>query len=294
MFIYICDQLITPNIMKENKITSYPNIAQSFGLIVILMLISIPAAIPVIVVTMLKDVLGEDTILKSLAQCISYAISFVWIIFIAKKKIRREGIWEIKWRTEKVDIRLLGGFILMTLALMILIEPLTKFIPMPESVVEFFEDMLQPNVFSFISVVILAPILEELFFRGIVLEGFLKNYSPWKAIVWSSIIFGVGHLNPWQAIGAAILGLLFGWAYVKTKSLIPGILMHFVNNLIAFCIMVFTHDSNFYISDFFANPLAYFFVFIGSLGIVIVVGLLIDKNMPALPISSETTITDCE
>lgn len=265
--------------MKENKITSYPNIAQSFGLIVILMLISIPAAIPVIVVTMFKDVLGEDTILKSLAQCISYAISFVWIIFIAKKKIRREGIWEIKWRTEKVDIRLLGGFILMTLALMILIEPLTKFIPMPESFVKIFEEMLEPNIFSFITVVILAPILEELFFRGIVLEGFLKNYSPWKAIIWSSIIFGVGHLNPWQAIGAAILGILIGWAYVRTKSLIPGMLMHFFNNLLAFCTMVFLNDNNFYITDLFANPFVYIFVFIASLGIVIVGGKLMDKKM---------------
>lgn len=45
--------------------------------------------------------------------------------------------------------------------------------------------------------VIAAPVLEELIFRGMMLEGLLKKYSPVTSIIISSILFGVAHLNPW-------------------------------------------------------------------------------------------------
>ena len=94
--------------------------------------------------------------------------------------------------------------------------------------------MIQPNISSFLTILIAAPLLEEVFFRGILLEGFLKNYSPAKAITWSALIFGMVHLNPWQAIGATVDGLLIGWLYWRTNSLIPGLIIHMFNNLIGF------------------------------------------------------------
>ena len=202
----------------------------------------------------------------------------MWIIKIARKRINSEGLWEIKWKKQKVSIGSLGIFLIMTLATMIIIELITELIPMPESFIELFEGLIQPNIFSFLTIVVLAPILEELLFRGIILEAFLKNYSPWKAIIWSAFIFGIAHFNPWQIIGASLAGILIGWAYVKTNSLIPGIMIHFVNNLISFSIMTFSQNNSLYLSDFIDTPFMYSILIIISLIILTIGGILINKK----------------
>jgi membrane protease YdiL (CAAX protease family) len=256
----------------------YPTINQSFWLITKLILISIPANIPLIVVMEFKDLLVATPILKSAAIFFSYLITFLWILWIAKRTIRKQGLWEVKWKTGKISIGAVVVFSGMTIALGIVLDPLTELTPMPESIIEIFKELIRPDVFSFLSVVVLAPILEELFFRGVVLEGFLKNYSPWKSIVWSAVIFGMAHLNPWQAIGGIFIGILLGWAYVKTNSLLPGILIHFVNNLIAFSLMVFSESDSFYFSEIIINPLSYVFLIIISLGVLILGAYWVEKK----------------
>ncbi|MDO5570722.1 MAG: type II CAAX endopeptidase family protein [Bacteroidales bacterium] len=86
------------------------------------------------------------------------------------------------------------------------------------------------DVFGVIGAVILAPIMEEMIFRGIVLKTLLKTHSVWKSIVVSSLIFGFIHFNPAQSLTAFIIGLLLGWLYYKTKSLWAPIFVHFLNN----------------------------------------------------------------
>ena len=80
------------------------------------------------------------------------------------------------------------------------------------------------------SVSVFAPIFEEWLCRGLVLRGLLQKTNPVAAILISALFFAVIHLNPWQAVPAFILGVLFGIVYYKTGSLKLTMLMHFVNN----------------------------------------------------------------
>jgi membrane protease YdiL (CAAX protease family) len=129
------------------------------------------------------------------------------------------------------------ALILLTgMALMVLIEPLEAIMPKLDYFIEQYSQMMRPDVLSFLSVVIAAPLLEEMFFRGILLEGFLHNYSPKKAILLSALIFGGVHINPMQVPGAFLIGLFLGWVYWKTRTLLPVILIHFINNLISFLV----------------------------------------------------------
>ena len=83
---------------------------------------------------------------------------------------------------------------------------------------------------SFLVVAIFAPIFEEWLCRGMVLRGLLTKMKPVWAIVVSALFFAVIHMNPWQALNAFLIGLMMGYVYYKTGSLILTMIIHFVNN----------------------------------------------------------------
>ena len=83
---------------------------------------------------------------------------------------------------------------------------------------------------GFVAVVIIAPITEELFFRGIILNGLLLIYKHIKSIFVSALLFGLIHLNPWQLLPAITAGVLIGWIYYKKNNILLCILMHVFNN----------------------------------------------------------------
>ncbi len=120
----------------------------------------------------------------------------------------------------------------------IVTEPLTNWMEVPQFFKDFMLQVQSNKVSSFFAIVIFAPLLEELFCRGILLRGMLFHISPSKAIFWSAIMFGIMHLNPWQAIPAFLLGLLMGWIYWRTNSLWSVILIHFINNGFSFLITI--------------------------------------------------------
>ncbi len=107
-------------------------------------------------------------------------------------------------------------------------------LPPPTWFQELIEDFVGGPLWgALLAAVIVAPLTEELLFRGVILRGLLLHYSAPKAIIASSLLFGLVHLNPWQAVGAVALGALFGWWYVRTRSLTLCIFGHAFNNLIA-------------------------------------------------------------
>ncbi|MEE3269936.1 MAG: type II CAAX endopeptidase family protein [Candidatus Thermoplasmatota archaeon] len=83
------------------------------------------------------------------------------------------------------------------------------------------------------STVIIAPIAEELMFRGYVLDSIRKMHGDWVAVVISALIFGLVHFEPYTIGLAAIGGLIYGYLRVRTGSLWPSIIGHMLWNGIA-------------------------------------------------------------
>lgn len=86
---------------------------------------------------------------------------------------------------------------------------------------------------NFLGAVIFAPLTEEFLVRGLWLRGYTRHYKPWVGLVVSSVIFGVLHMNLPQFIGATLSGLLLGWAYIKTNSVLLPMLIHAVHNSVS-------------------------------------------------------------
>ena len=112
---------------------------------------------------------------------------------------------------------------------------LTKQSPVMSRFYDWFVELMKqvtggPFWASFLVVAIFAPIFEEWLCRGMVLRGLLTKMKPVWAIVISALFFAVIHANPWQALNAFLIGLMMGYVYYKTGSLILTMLIHFVNN----------------------------------------------------------------
>lgn len=102
---------------------------------------------------------------------------------------------------------------------------------------------------SFLLTAIFAPIFEEWLCRGMILRGLLTKMKPVWAIVISALFFAVIHMNPWQALNAFIIGVIMGYVYYKTGSLILTMIIHFVNNGTAVVLSQFSslEDVDFWI-----------------------------------------------
>lgn len=101
---------------------------------------------------------------------------------------------------------------------------------------ELFSDMMG-SPYGFVIITLLAPIVEEVVFRGAILRELLPKYGN-RAIVISAIFFSLIHLNPAQIPHAFVVGILLGWIYSRTGSIVPGIVYHWVNNTAAFLLAV--------------------------------------------------------
>ena len=77
---------------------------------------------------------------------------------------------------------------------------------------------------------VVAPLTEELFFRGLVMGGFLRRYSERKALLVSSALFGLMHMTPLQILPTFLIGLLLGWWRIRTGGVLLPILGHALHN----------------------------------------------------------------
>ncbi len=101
-----------------------------------------------------------------------------------------------------------------------------------------------PNVLSFVSLVILAPLLEEFMFRGLLLHRWSKKWGILRAVLMSSILFGVLHPDP---LGAVVFGIAMCILYLRTQTLWLPVICHALNNLAAWLIemgyMLYQEDA---------------------------------------------------
>ncbi len=87
------------------------------------------------------------------------------------------------------------------------------------------------NFFSFFSIVFITPTIEEIFFRGFLLTSLSIKFGTRKGVLISSSMFALFHFDP---IGSMIFGIVLSVIYLKTNSLIAPLIIHFLNNMIAF------------------------------------------------------------
>ena len=219
---------------------------------------------------------------------ISYPVMFIPPMLYASSQSRRNEVFEKGYALDSSNFGqnrwwvMIVAVMFSTISLAFICEPLMKVLPQtPEWFEQIMNSILKnsPLWVTLISVSVFAPLFEEWLCRGIVLRGLLTKMNPAWAIIISAAFFAVLHMNPWQALPAFILGLLFGYVYYKTGSLKLTMLMHFTNNTMS---AIFSKIPQFEEAETFMDvmsPWAYAAVFALSV-IILAAVLLILRNIP--------------
>lgn len=130
-------------------------------------------------------------------------------------------------------LTVIGSFAVMIPAMSLQAFVMERFKAPPE-VLHALEDLIRagnPVEFAYAILVAAAgaSISEEFVFRGILQNSLSGKIGPWRALIIATIVFGLLH-TLWRFPAAFILGLFLGFLYLRTGSLVPGLLSHFIIN----------------------------------------------------------------
>lgn len=196
---------------------------------IILLLIGIVSVVPFVFI---KEVL-DFKISTDLYNQFLFLILFIAISIIYGIKNRSTFIFNQFWKngtklSPKTGLFLLLFLIIFQFGVNI---PLSKYLAFNINEENNITNQLN-NIGIIIGALLLAPICEEIVFRGMILKGFLQTYSPITAICFSTFIFSIIHVHPTLLFGALVLGMLLGYIYYITNSVFSGIVFHAAANLI--------------------------------------------------------------
>ena len=215
----------------ENK--TYPKIKNAVLLCLLFLGISLGLGLVIGIIQLLLN-LSDTSIFVGVLTILASIIPFGIVILIGFKKSKRQ--FNEVFKFNEVSPFLWVAIVIFMIGFVIVTSEtdnlLNYILPMPEIFRNIFESLMGNHIFiiSIITVGIIPAFAEELFFRGLILDGFTKNYSKRKAIIISAVLFGLIHLNPWQFYAGFIIGLISVWICIETNSILLCMYIHFFNN----------------------------------------------------------------
>jgi len=103
-----------------------------------------------------------------------------------------------------------------------------------DEILQLFNALDSPIWFIIVGVVF-APVVEELFFRGFLFQGFRQKYGWIGGMLSSSTVFAIAHLDPAALFPTFLLGCLLAYMYHRSNSVWPGIIIHVMINAMGLC-----------------------------------------------------------
>lgn len=163
---------------------------------------------------------------------IIYPVSMIVAFLLLYSYIRfRDG----KGRVARVSTSgfnpnvILGGLIWL-ISVQVVVEPISLYLPVAESAAG-------QGFWAIVTAVLFAPVLEEFIFRGLVMESLLRRHRRSLSVVVSAMLFAIVHFQPSVMFSAFVSGLVLGTIYLHTNSIFSTIILHSINNAIAFSLI---------------------------------------------------------
>jgi membrane protease YdiL (CAAX protease family) len=218
--------------VNELQKKHYPTIIGAIHLIVLYTFIQTLIDFPL---ALLDYYNGTDYLSNPIKKIVLGVGSNVFIFYYA---YRRAGVaLKELFPAKRFNILILIPILLLLWAFQNLIDPVNiavnKLIPAPDWFWELFNRIFESDYGIYgaiLKIAIVAPIIEEMIFRGVIMHGLMRNYSNFTAVFVSALLFALFHLNPWQFPPTFILGLVLGILMLRTRNIYLCILGHAINN----------------------------------------------------------------
>lgn len=112
------------------------------------------------------------------------------------------------------------------------LDPAIEFLSLPEFYDQgiYARPALQNNLLRALLICLIGPILEEVLYRGIFQEYLHRQTTPGLAIFYASLLFALVHFSPGISLSAFLAGLLLGYLYYATRSLLAPVCLHVLHN----------------------------------------------------------------
>ena len=213
----------------------FPTGVQAVLLVVALM--GIEMLVGIVLYVLLKllgiDPDTQDDLMFALTAILGNAVVFAGVM--RYKGLSYGALFHATPHSKTAVTMLLVPAIALTIPLMVVVSSTltgiaTWLFPMSDSEAELFASFDSGTFGMMLMVAVIAPVLEEMLFRGVILRSFLRQYPRWPAICGSAALFGFAHMNLYQYIAAVLMGVYLGWLYERTRSLLPCIALHATYN----------------------------------------------------------------
>lgn len=152
------------------------------------------------------------------------------VVVLAWKRIpwRYLGFGNFDWGTLGIGCgTLLGAYVIIMVHNLVITA--LGIAPQGQAILDVLNALDSP-VWLIVAAVIVAPLVEEIFFRGFLFRGFRRKYGWVNAMLLSSAIFAAAHLDPVSLLPTFLLGLVFSFTYHRSNSVWPGVILHFLVN----------------------------------------------------------------
>ena len=181
--------------------------------------------------------LGQFEIIpQGCVQMIVYVLTFVstisYALWVRWLRTGRRGEREPLFTGWKLALTWIFFCMITLFAATILIEPVVALFP--ERWLELLDEHMRLGGWMMLTVIVAAPILEEILFRGIIQGSLVRKYGPWRGVLVASAIFGVVHGIPQQVVNAFFVGAVLGFVYYCSRSLIVVMVIHAINNAFSY------------------------------------------------------------
>lgn len=200
----------------------FPTFWQGTVLAVATLLLTLGTCLGLVVAMMLlRTVTGWPEEPLDVAVILSYPVAFGGVLALAVAWARTPLTSLFPFR--RASVRFIAPLCLALLGLQMLTMVCNNLLfalaPPPEEALDSLERLFGVPWASMVILVVLAPVCEELLFRGVILQGFLRNYRPVAAVAGSTALFVLVHANPWQILGPLVLGAVMGWFMYRVGTL---------------------------------------------------------------------------
>jgi uncharacterized protein len=222
--------------LKSSTIKYYPNFWQATNLIVIYIFIQTVVDFPLAIYDYNH---GTDWLYQPWIKVPVFLGSTLFILWLGYffSGLSFKEVFSFKWFNWLVFPSMVITFAGLQYFLNEINIHFEKILPPPGWFMELFSRLFDSDLGvwgGILRIVIIAPIVEELIFRGVIMSGFSRIYHPVFAIFFSALLFALFHLNPWQFPAAFALGLILGWIRMRTGSVLACIAGHATHNGLIF------------------------------------------------------------